>query len=425
MGYSPPNRFLRPNGEGGRPPARMYARVDSVERTGPKNKEFVVMLDGVDAAQLDNMGLQALRAGGIREIGIGTIEIRGLPAEEYQSSESRDLFEEGQWLEISFGDAGAYRKVLYYANLFADPTEQPANISIVAKRLKAQLDQSFSLDDVDDAEPELVELLLAHGTGADYMSVLDVGQGNAAAFCGSQAGALLYFDLGGGVQGNVHTFPDGRRMCFTQRPAIVLSHWDWDHWSSGLRYGEALKSPWLVPRQALGAVHRAFAYELIQRGGLSVWPSGLSSCVVGSLTLIRCGGTSRNDSGLAMCVNVMRADGTGGVALLPGDAEYSMIPGLQPLAAVVASHHGAELGSIDRCVPAGANSAIVFSYGHGNTFGHPKRAASLDYEQVGWLSNRALRTAIPQASRPNDIALRMTTAPCTSGCGHCDPGFVV
>jgi hypothetical protein len=57
----------------------------------------------------------------------------------------------------------------------------------------------------------------------------------------------MYADLGGGVIGHATSFPaDFKRLCLTRSPTIVLSHWDWDHWSSAGRFPAAQTMTWIV-----------------------------------------------------------------------------------------------------------------------------------------------------------------------------------
>jgi hypothetical protein len=134
------------------------------------------------------------------------------------------------------------------------------------------------------------------------VSVPRQGASNAAVAAGV---VWLYFDLGGAVNGNLGTFPpELRRFCFSTHPPVVLSHWDWDHWSSASRDPRAQAETWIVPRQGaakgLGPVHRTLLARLLQRGRVLVWPQGLRALRVAAYELLACTGTTRNDGGLAL-----------------------------------------------------------------------------------------------------------------------------
>ena len=59
--------------------------------------------------------------------------------------------------------------------------------------------------------------------------VFDVGQGNCNAIVGADGKVLAYYDFGYSNDGRPPATPT--RLCFCDRPMIVLSHWDKDHLS--------------------------------------------------------------------------------------------------------------------------------------------------------------------------------------------------
>jgi hypothetical protein len=70
-------------------------------------------------------------------------------------------------------------------------------------------------------------------------------RGSANAVLDLNGVPCMYADLGGGVIGHATSFPaDFKRLCLT--PTIVLSHWDWDHWSSAGRFPAAQTMTWIV-----------------------------------------------------------------------------------------------------------------------------------------------------------------------------------
>ena len=90
---------------------------------------------------------------------------------------------EGEWLILELGDEGF--EVGHYMNLFA------AGVIRYAR----------GFGHPDDA------------LRADAAAVYDVGQGNANALLESSGMPVLYYDLGGGVLGNRHTFPSPSATC--------------------------------------------------------------------------------------------------------------------------------------------------------------------------------------------------------------------
>lgn len=161
----------------------------------------------------------------------------------------------------------------------------------------------------------------------EWVAVYDVGQGNANGICDGAETPLIYFDLGGGVTQNAATFPTALTdFCYARKPPVVLSHWDWDHWSAGARFNAASKLKWIVPNQWLGGVHATFAAGLYAAGNLLVWPAGLDSISVGQVTILKYSGRGKGRNHTGLAIEVAGPNGQPPI-LLAGDARYSAIPG--------------------------------------------------------------------------------------------------
>lgn len=312
------------------------------------------------------------------------------------------------WFEASL-DWNTGQDRIYY-NLFEEA--QPVglhDIRYLDPSEAGRLDGAFTLDGLERGDARInAELARINGT-VDWVSVYDVGQGNANGLCDQNEMPLLYYDLGGGVQKHASSFPTSlTNFCYAADPPVVLSHWDWDHWSSGTRFPSASARKWIVPNQWLGAVHATFAAGLHAAGNLLVWPARTASLLSGQVTIRKCTarGKARNHTGLAVEVS-----GPAGEApiLLPGDARYSAVPGAiqRTYTSIVASHHGADMKS--NLVPRGSSlpgARTVYSFGAGNSFGHPANATIQRFDAVGW----------PQASMYRETrALR----PCLGHVGLC------
>jgi hypothetical protein len=184
---------------------------------------------------------------------------------------------------------------------------------------------------------------------------------------------------------NAATFPSSlKKFCFTQKPPIILSHWDFDHWSSARRDPSSLAMTWIAPRQAVGPTHVALMTNLSQ---LLLIPSNFTAKWRGQLYLERCTGSGRNHSGLSLTISNTSNDG-GDKMLFPGDARYSCVPSFPPMRdylSVVAPHHGADMRNhtvpTGNCWPA---SRLVYSYGPGNSFNHPRCVTRRDHDSAGW-----------------------------------------
>jgi len=197
-----------------------------------------------------------------------------------------------------------------------------------------------------------------------------------------------YFDLGGGVLANAGTFPSSlQQFCFTKQPPVILSHWDFDHWSSANRDTSSLNSTWIAPRQSVGPSHAALMASIMKTGRLLLLPAGFPAAWRGQLFLERCTGSGRNHSGIALTLSEMPAGG-GEKMLFPGDARYSCLPSYssqQSYLSAVVPHHGADMRNrtVPYC-PKQSQSRLVYSFGAGNTFSHPRMITRQDHDAAGW-----------------------------------------
>jgi hypothetical protein len=383
-----------------RPPRRVYARVDQIELPPPergwlepgreagsdsdewldglREASGVVQLDTVDADWFD----EALRSTdrsmshNVDEADwkIAAIDARlgDLPA----VSETEET-----WLELELEESGPWPLVLLYVNLYAAPLERRLRAATrVLPDTELELVEKTRLDDVADASEDALEAALGRSNQPEAAAVYDVGQGNCTAVI-ENGFPVLYVDLGGGVKGNRNTFPSAlTAFCFTEKPTIVLSHWDSDHWSSANRDPRAYRRTWIVPRQApsLGPIHKTFLGRILQHGGtVLVWPRhGLASVRAGPCELLKCTGapSSRNDSGLALVLE-RAVDGMSGRMLFPGDASYDRIPISGDFTHVVVPHHGAKTHAASAPGPDGLPfGRLVYSFGAGNSYEHPVAA---------------------------------------------------
>jgi hypothetical protein len=288
------------------------------------------------------------------------------------------------WLEIELDPYGD--NALIYHSLFgqADPVGV-GRVAPASAKAAAYLDQAFSLTGHVTTRSEIERVLMRRLPTIEWIGVYDVGQGSANGLCDRDGAPRIYFDLGGGVLGNATTFPAAfGDICLTYEPPVILSHWDWDHWSSAARFPRAQTLNWVVPDQKLGAVHATMAGSIAVNGALLVWPAGLPGLSVRQVTVEKCTGTSgRNNTGLAVLV-----DGPNGEKpiLLTGDARYTAIPsGFADVMSIVIAHHGADMRSkATPACPGHPASRVAYSYGPGNTFAHPRARTYTNHEANGW-----------------------------------------
>jgi hypothetical protein len=274
---------------------------------------------------------------------------------------------------------------------------------------------------------------LANSSG---VAIYDVGQGSCQALLDKVHHIpLVYIDLGGGVLGNSRTFPKSfRGMCFSNQPPVVLSHWDWDHWSSAYRFPKALDLDWIAPAVPHKPIQQAFAADLYVRGRLHLWQdSWPNQIAVPGMRLERCTGATTNDAGLAVTLNTGYARGRN--CLLPGDASYRFIPSViasERFSMLCMSHHGGRLHSKHYPL-ARRNAAAINSSGAGNSYGHPLFATLGKHIESGWMmpaqtgfaGDRPSHVFVPWGKRPHvfqggchaqecSVAIAKTVPQCTS-----------
>ena len=402
------NRFLTIGSEEfGDEPRRVFARVDQIDGE-------VAFLDAVDAAWFEAAFQEVATFETWRDRAVeAPIYVFELSSRFLEPLFSAGLFanyldKEGQgepdlWLEIAVGNAGLEARI--YHNLFGEArTIRISQMRPASEDIARKLSSAFSLDAYEVGKSDIENALTGHASGIEWIGVYDVGQGSANGLCDVSAMPRTYFDLGGGVLGNAHTFsPLLQNFCFTQNPPVLLSHWDWDHWSSGARFPAAGNMDWIVPNQALGAVHATFAAGLAAKGKLRVWPNTLPSVSVGQLQIVRCQGKGRNHSGLAVEVAGPRGEAP---ILLGGDARYNVVPGAlnSSYTSVVVPHHGADMRNRATPVcPRLPASRAAYSCGVNNSFGHPRNVTERDHDGSGW--DHQSRHKVPWIDR-NTMALR-------------------
>jgi hypothetical protein len=289
-------------------------------------------------------------------------------------------FEEGTWHRVELASTGQHPATLY-RDLDAVQTE-PARLAVLAAPspdMRAALTDLVGLKDVPEATATELDLL---DQPADFVSVYHVGQGNLNALCDKRGVPLLYFDFGGGCLRNAGTYPVGLPFCGNAKP-VLLSHWDFDHWFSATKFTFPPGTLWIAPDQTIGPRTKKFVHHLAVKQGVNLvrWPAATASHKAGVVSVTRCTGQSKNDSGLALW-----CDAYTGIVLSPGDATFDYVPippaVRSPLAGLVASHHGA--AHLGAPVPKPTKGGVLaFSFGSGNSFKHPTGSRHL-YSSEGW-----------------------------------------
>ncbi|WP_448664135.1 hypothetical protein ACG3SL_05500 [Sphingomonas sp. CJ20] len=230
--------------------------------------------------------------------------------------------------------------------------------------------------------------------------IYDVGQGDAIAILNETRRTILQLDYGGRqdnpFEGKSRAEVD-RMLPVSTDALVMITHWDEDHWSTGPKGDAAKAVDWLVPRQVTSPRAVRFAADLAkvrcipealvgtvfeyraQNGDAILWQKIAKSSPSPSIH------ENCNRTGVAVAL-LRRSGGAGQVILLPGDAPFDEVPLFDTLRSagttltgLVAYHHGSKYPlrngtrSLLRDWPVtpGGPCDIVFSYGAGNSYGHP------------------------------------------------------
>lgn len=255
-----------------------------------------------------------------------------------------------------------------------------------------------------------------------HVNVYNIGQGNCNAVVDSHNFPLLYFDVGGGSGANKSSYPANFKLCHTNNPQVILSHWDLDHIVTAVYDPLLLKTKWLVPIQSsLSNTAIQIANALQLNGNLICWNATLGNLVAfGNHYIAKCNAppTNKNSSGLSLYLNYKNKD----YVLLPGDATFRYLPPLNfkhELIGLVASHHGAK-SSIGNMPSSSPPAMLAYSFGIANTHKHAHSQARTAYRKNGW--------GIGLETQKGSIAMAMgltnLNTPCAGNVNNCSLSII-
>lgn len=397
--------------EAGQLPTSVYARVDSAERDGEDRlllsfsavscesvKRGLPNLSEADWAREWNSCWRDLAAARRLQEVFDSLELVHLTVavEPHEAPWLSQLQEESPWLELQLsGGSGAVPGLAYVA-LFAFGQQTNVSISsIPGQAAQAQLNAAFSMSSWPHTQPAQLGSIFSQ-VDACRWHVFDVGQGSANGFVG-HGPVTLFHDLGCDAYANAKTAPFNTVACHSRDAPIVLSHWDTDHWAGARRFAPPtfpdafLRRTWIAPFDpTIGVTHVAFALDILAAGGdLKILPSGSGTTPWmhishgRQLRLIQGSGNRRNDSGLALEVK----DSHDRRWLATGDVDYQHLGAHlnDHYVAIAVPHHGAATSpAANTPQPEPGYARLVYSFGHENTYGHPKQACINSHASRGW-----------------------------------------
>ncbi len=372
-----------------------YAYVDSIEK-----------IDGVTYLRLD-----CIVKNKIDTMDISKESIVGLPSIVLDISGSHnfinDLFKisgvysiynyESNWVVISTSLKQGKIIINEFFNFVHVGEQSPSDfysIDSITKneeldqQSKLKINQIIKATTLEESNNDEIKIFIERNPLNDFahVNVYNVGQGNCNALVDSSNLPLLYFDVGGGSGANKSTYPANFKLCHSNNPQVILSHWDLDHIVMAVSDPMLLRTKWLVPVQSsLSNTAIQIARALQRNNNLICWNSSLGSLLqFGNHYIAKCYAriNNKNSSGLCLYVNYKMKD----YVLLSGDATFRYVPPLSfkhNLIGLVASHHGAKSGI--RGMPvANFPRMLVYSFGRDNTHRHAHYIARNEYNRQGW-----------------------------------------
>lgn len=420
------NELIEKMGYGRSKDAKVFhALLEPIDIPGGENMNEVltVQFDAVVAEDMERMPLEGgslpFNSNWWRECRSAVMEIKLTLAQLFNligKPINGELY--SQWFEISLSKKAPSNKEKIPVQKFMTPDDDPIQEYLESLKMLDSNDPrrkslSNCLDTLISEEEELIKDRKAiNNVEIHAIDVVDVGQGNMNALLTNDTPekAIIFYDFGAGSYANYKTWP--KKPSLPSRDdtkLVVLSHWDFDHWAGVFRLDQKefdliCNIPWWTPKQLIGINHAKFASILHQNGMLRVidtknYLPNLKNLFVCNCSVFGCNGapSDRNNSGLAMHVRAKDYK----TMLLPGDASYDSITDINwwSYAGMVASHHG---GITSGRPPAAISPAnLAYSYGKGNTYGHPVSWRVSDHNESGWQGHSSTASRGPNQSRGN------------------------
>ena len=247
--------------------------------------------------------------------------------------------------------------------------------------------------------------VLSSVNGVSSLLVRDVGQASFSSLGNKHGKAILHYDVGFPISFNGHTAPEIFDLDTSEKPPIILSHWDWDHLHAAFLYPHLMDCTWIVPDQGLGPGAARLARILAAKGLLLVQRAGtMAGFPNGEIAHANGPQTSANDAGLTARATLA----SGCSALLTGDVDYTFLThgSIGPVNHLVATHHGARFASGATAIPApvAESGTLLLSYGSRNRYRHPHPDALKLHTDAGWINQ--LSTARKGMRKRGDLLVR-------------------
>lgn len=373
---------------------RLYGFVDGVVKADPENpySRETLLLDCVDAAAFDAAPETALA------VDENLLLVRTVSTHRRWSEDlGLQAIHEGDWVVLTLEKrAGSPRAWALPAGNDYE-SEGPTNVSSIATLI-----DDGDISEVPPGTDAPVGLRLRHHSrlrGKDrqvedqgqlplFLSLtrgklevvcLDVGQASCNVIR-EDGVPTACFDVGAPVYRNNKSFRARAVWPLPKSGAVILSHWDFDHFDLGRRLPHLQTLSWFAPDQPVGPNTLRFQRKLGAQ--LKFLVGSYSGVLPGGTFLLEPGLSTnpkdRNGTGYSLRINLHNA-----ALLLTGDADYSMIPPTMcnGLTAMTVPHHGGTCSPPPS--PNGTRGRAVMSYGLPNCYRHPV-PATITALQPSW-----------------------------------------
>lgn len=391
MLYKYKKHIAEENGE------KFYVLADSVETIDTRQIEII--FDGISKEWYSSLSRKKRLSASFRELKPSLFRLVGDKGVLSNMAEKLLAYKKfgRRWLELTINDVKGLEIGQFIDN--AENSEvlirfiQSIEVLSPKNQISQSLNSYFSWKYLKRREIKFKRSLIDRLNQAVHINVYNVGQGSLNAVCDVNQIPLLYFDMGGGFAWNRHTYPKSLKLCWTKAKVIILSHWDLDHLETARRavhsgWSDFKNKIWIAPEQPLSPTYAKLASHIASTGKLMLWPNNkIRSVAIGNVELAKCQGPHKNHSGIALIVNsTFKSNRT----LHPGDSAYKYLRAKirKKLSGLVATHHGAEFSDNNFPVPLATDGKIVYSYGSGNTYGHPKKNAEIAHASHGWIKRK-------------------------------------
>jgi hypothetical protein len=310
---------------------------------------------------------------------------------------------EGDWFLITLGDQPG-EPPAWVLDASADYRGSLRRTNVIGLERLSRNDKSDSTRllsliawcNVGPAALPSANITLPIGQAPLGVRILDVGHASCVAIHAQheQLNTVLgYYDVGGPVFFHHKSFPtafDEQCRVPKKNGFVVLSHWDFDHYSLAVTKLKSLQNlTWFAPDQAVGPNCARLQSLIKPRLNFIGAPS---KAIAPGLRMVK--GTAsagdRNNSGYALKVRLKS-----GNILLTGDVGYDYIANgaKEDLIGLGITHHGGN-GCENPPSPALLHAKAAVSYGNPNRYGHPVDKHLVDHDTKGWTVESTAATSI-------------------------------